>query len=194
MPRQAPVHSRPCSSLEFCLPLCAQAALPHVFSMTGEVGRATCPWLEGNTVASEARKGRKDGSNVQGHSDLCCSLWVDSVYPLLSTTAPHTSGLGCKSSVQCSTFPYIFQFLISGDEDPAPCIPPPPKQNKQPPAAPEHGYFQARRLGQSWTTPEPKPKSEIGSGAGGGSFTLSDGPKWGSCPRTQFSWLPGGGG
>lgn len=71
VPRQAPVLSRPCSSLEFCLPLCAQAALPHVFSMTGEVGRATCPWLEGNTVASEARRGRKDGSNVQGHSDLC---------------------------------------------------------------------------------------------------------------------------
>lgn len=71
VPKQVPVLSSPCSSQGFCLPLCAQAALPHVFSTIGEVGRATNSWLEGSTVASEARRGGKDGSNVQGHSDLC---------------------------------------------------------------------------------------------------------------------------
>lgn len=51
--------------------LCSQDAPPYLCSMIGEDGRATNPGLEGNTVASEARRGRKDGSNVQGQSDLC---------------------------------------------------------------------------------------------------------------------------
>lgn len=36
--------------------LCAQAALPHLCSMTGEDDRAIYPGLEGDTVASEARR------------------------------------------------------------------------------------------------------------------------------------------
>lgn len=58
--------------------LCSQDAPLHLCSMIGEDGRATHPGLEGNTVASGARRGRKDGSNVQGQRDLG---GVDSVYP-----------------------------------------------------------------------------------------------------------------
>lgn len=54
------------------------------------------PRAEGNTVASEAMRGRKNGSNVQGQSDLCRGQWVDSVYPAPSSTVPHTSNLGCR--------------------------------------------------------------------------------------------------
>lgn len=42
--------------------------------MKGEDGRAMYPRLDEDTVAREARMGRKDGSNVQGQSNLCCSL------------------------------------------------------------------------------------------------------------------------
>lgn len=52
----------------------SQAALPHLCFMMGEDGRATYPGLEGDTVASEAGRGKKDGSNVQGQSNLCCRL------------------------------------------------------------------------------------------------------------------------
>lgn len=40
----------------------------------GKDGRALEPGLDGDTVASEAGRGRKDGSNVQGQSNLCCRL------------------------------------------------------------------------------------------------------------------------
>lgn len=74
VPRQSPVLSRPGPSLVFCLPLCSQGALPHLDFMMAEDGRATYPGLEGDTVASEAARGRKDGSNVEGQSNLCCRL------------------------------------------------------------------------------------------------------------------------
>lgn len=74
MSRQGPVLSRPGPSLVLCLPLCFQAVFPHFCSMMGEDGRAMYPRLDEDTVAREARRGRKDGSNVQGQSNLCCSL------------------------------------------------------------------------------------------------------------------------
>lgn len=50
VPRQGPVLSRPGPSLVFCLPLCSQAVLPHLYFMMGEDGRATYPGLEGDTL------------------------------------------------------------------------------------------------------------------------------------------------
>lgn len=74
MSRQGPVLSRPGLSLVFCLPLSFQAVIPHFCSTRGEDGRAMYPRLDEDIVAREARRGRKDGSNVQGQSNLCCSL------------------------------------------------------------------------------------------------------------------------
>lgn len=48
--------------------------LPHLCSVKGEDGRATYSGLERHTVASEAMKGRKDGGNVQGQSNLLQSV------------------------------------------------------------------------------------------------------------------------
>lgn len=64
-----------CPGLVLHWSLCSQAAFPHLCSMTGEDGRRTCRGLEGDTVASEARR-RKDGGNVQGQGGLCCCLRV----------------------------------------------------------------------------------------------------------------------
>lgn len=114
MPRQDPVFSRTGPSLVFCLPLCSQAALPHFCSMMGEDGRATYQRLDGYTVASKARRGRKEGSNVRGQSDLCCSRRVDSVYPPPSTAVPLTSSLGCRR-VDSMIYSLLNLFLINGE-------------------------------------------------------------------------------